>query len=308
MNAQHRIVLVLTAGWLALVPSASVRGQSSPEKLASQVGFDQRLGGQLPLDLIFRDDSGGPVRLGALFKERPVLLVPVYYRCPLLCNQLLTGLARSLKPVSLVPGKDFELVAYSIDPQETTELAGQKKAVYVERYGRPGSEGGWHFLTGGAASIEALCRAIGFRYSYNPRTKLYAHAAGVVVATPAGRIARYFYGIDFSPRDLETQIKQAGAGNVGSPIGRLLLLCYDYDAATGRYTLAILRLLQVFGSATALAVVGFLVVMFRRERESQRASPLPVEYTAAYPPQPRSHLANRHARLEIKDFDSEHAL
>ncbi len=267
MNAQGQLGFLLMASWLALIPIASVRAQSAPQKVTNQVGFDQRLGKQLPLDLMFRSDSGGPLRLGALFKTRPVVLVPVYYRCPLLCNQLLNGLARSLKPVSLDPGKDFEIVAYSIDPQETTELAGQKKAAYLERDGRPGSEGGWHFLTGDAASIEALSRAIGFRYTYNPRTKLYAHAAGVVVATPEGRIARYFYGIDFSPRDLETQIKEAGAGRVGSPIGRLLLLCYDYDAATGRYTLAILRLLRVFGSATALALLAFLVVMFRRERD-----------------------------------------
>lgn len=308
MNPQRPIVFLFTASWLALVPSASVRGQSSPEKLTSQVGFDQRLGGQLPLDSIFRDDSGGPLRLGALFKQRPVLLVPVYYRCPLLCNQLLNGLARSLKPVSLLPGKDFELVAYSIDPQETPELAGQKKAVYLERYGRPGSQRGWHFLTGEAASIEALSRAIGFRYSYNPRTKLYTHAAGVVVATPEGRIARYFYGIDFSPRDLETQIKEAGAGNVGSPIGRLLLLCYDYDAATGRYTLAILRLLQVLGSATALAVFAYLIVMFRRERKGRSAPALPVEYSAAYRPRPRSKVDFHHPRIEIKNFNSEHAL
>jgi protein SCO1/2 len=308
MNTQRPFVFLLTAGWLALVPSASVRGQSSPEKLTGQVGFDQRLGEQVPLNAIFRDDSGRPLRLGDLFNQRPVLLVPVYYRCPLLCNQLLNGLARSLKPVSLVPGKDFELVAFSIDPLETTELAGQKKAAYLERYGRPDSQGGWHFLTGEAASIEALSRAIGFRYSFNPRTKLYTHAAGVVVATPEGRIARYFYGIDFSPRDLEAQIKEAGAGKVGSPIGRLLLLCYDYDAATGRYTLAIVRLLRILGSATALAVLAYVIVMLRRERKGRNAPPLPVEYGVAYRPRSKSKADFRHPRIEIKNFKSEHSL
>ncbi len=166
-----------------------------------------------------------------------MILAPVYYQCPLLCNQLLNGLTRSLKPLSLDAGKDFDVVAFSIDPEETPELAGKKKAGYLERYDRPGTESGWHFLTGEAASIEALTRAIGFRYTYNPQTKLYAHAAGIVVVTPDGRIARYFFGIDFPARELQAELERARQGQVGSPIARLLLLCYDYDAATGKYTL-----------------------------------------------------------------------
>lgn len=308
MNAHRLIVFVVMAGWLALSWSRPVRGQSPPRKLTAEVGFDQRLGEQIPLDLTFRDDSGKPVQLARLFDARPVVLVPVYYRCPLLCNQLLSGLARSLKPVSLSPGNDFTIVAYSIDPQETSELAAQKKAAYVERYGRPGSERGWHFLTGDAPAINALSRALGFRYIYNKETKLYTHAAGIVVATPGGRIARYFFGIDFPPRDLEAQIKAAGSGRVGSPVGRLLLLCYDYDAATGRYTLSILRLMRVLGTATVLAILAFLVVMLRRERRARSASPLPVEYSIAYRPQPRSHWADRHPPFEVKDFKSEHSL
>ena len=149
------------------------------------------------------------MRLGELFGRRPVILAPVYYRCPLLCNQLLNGLTRSLKPVSLDAGKDFDVVAFSINPDETPELAGPKKAAYLERYDRPGSEAGWHFLTGDQASITALARPIGFRYTYNPATKLYAHAAGVVIVTPDGRIARYFYGIDFPPKELETELERA---------------------------------------------------------------------------------------------------
>ncbi len=195
-----------------------------------------------------------------------MILVPVYYQCPMLCNQVLNGLTRTLKPLSIDAGKDFDVVAFSIDPTERPELASKKKAGYLERYERPGTEAGWHFLTGDVASIEALTRAIGFRYTYNPETKLYAHAAGLVVVTPDGRTARYFYGIDHSPRDLQYELERAAEGRVGSPIARLLLLCYDYDAASGKYTLSILRLSRILGSATALALGTFLFVMFRRER------------------------------------------
>jgi protein SCO1/2 len=195
-----------------------------------------------------------------------VIVAPVYYRCPMLCNQVLNGLTRSLKPLSLDAGKDFDVIAVSIDPSETPELAARKKSNYLERYDRPGTESGWHFLTGAEPSITELTRAIGFRSTYNPRTKLYAHAAGVVVATPDGRVARYFYGVDFPAKDLQAELERARAGRIGSPIGRLLLLCYDYDAATGKYTLSILRLTRILGMATVAALGGFLFVMFRRER------------------------------------------
>jgi protein SCO1 len=245
---------------------AQQQERSPAGSVVTQVGFDQKLGVRLPLDLHFRDDSGRDLALGELFGRRPVILVPVYYRCPMLCNQVLNGLTRSLKPLSLDAGKGFDVVAVSIDPAETPELAAKKKAGYLERYERPGTESGWHFLTGDAASIEALTRAIGFRYTYNPETKLYAHAAGIVIVTPDGRTARYFYGIDHSPRDLQYELERANNGQIGSPIARLLLLCYDYDAATGKYTLSILRLSRILGTATALALGGFLFIMFRRDR------------------------------------------
>jgi protein SCO1 len=162
------------------------------------------------------------------------------------------------------------VVAFSINPDETPELARPKKAAYLEQYDRPGSEPGWHFLTGNTMAIKGLAESIGFRYTFNPVTKLYAHAAGVVIVTPDGHIARYFYGIDFSPKELESELERAKAGRVGTPIGRLLLLCYDYDAATGKYTLSILRLIRIMGSATALALAGFMFVMFRREGKQRR--------------------------------------
>lgn len=266
MTRNRAIFWALAIG-LACVASlpASATAQSPAGSVVNQVGFDQKLGAQLPLDLRFRDDQGHELPLSELFGARPVILAPVYFRCPLLCNQLLTGLTRSLKPVSLGAGKDFDVVAFSINPEETALVAGPKKDAYVAQYDRPGSKSGWHFLTGDAASIKGLAETIGFRYTFNPATGLFAHAAGVVIVTPDGRIARYFYGIDFPPKELESELERAKAGRIGSPIGRLLLLCYDYDSATGKYTLSILRLIRVLGTATAIALAGFMFVMFRRE-------------------------------------------
>jgi protein SCO1 len=246
----------------------------SAEAIVNRVGFDQNLDAQLPTELLFRDDTGRSVHLGELLTGRPMIIAPVYYRCPMLCNQVLNALTRALKPLALTAGTDFDVIAISIDPDETPELAAQKKAAYLERYDRPGSASGWHFLTGPAASIEALTRTIGFRYTYNPSTKLYSHAAGIVVATPDGRIARYFYGIDYAAKELQQVLKRAAAGQIGSPIGRLLLLCYDYDSATGKYTLSILRLLRVLGTMTALALGGLVLLLFHRERTQRRAEQL----------------------------------
>ena len=251
----------------------AARRQDTPGTVVSQVGFDQKLGVRLPLDRRFRDDSGRELSLGELFGQRPVILVPVYYQCPLLCNQTLNALTRSLKPLSLDAGKGFDVVAFSIDPEETAELASKKKAAYMERYGRPGTEAGWHFLTGDQDAIAALTEAIGFRYTYNPQTKLYAHAAGIVIVTPDGRTSRYYYGIDYPARDLQAEIERARGGRIGSPVSGLLLLCYDYDAATGKYTLSILRLTRILGVATVLALGSFLFVMFRRDWVRRRGEP-----------------------------------
>jgi protein SCO1 len=269
INVRIIPALVISLGCAASIP-ATATAQGALGGLVSQIGFDQKLGEPLPLDLVFRDEAGRELRLAELFGRRPVILAPVYYRCPLLCNQLLNGLTRSLKPVALDAGKDFDVVAFSINPEETPELAGPKQTAYLEQYDRPGSERGWHFLTGNEASITGLTGAIGFRYTFNPVTRLYAHAAGVVIVTPDGHIGRYFYGIDFPPKELESELEQAKAGRIGTPIGRLLLLCYDYDAATGKYTLSILRLIRILGTATAVALAGFMFVMFRREGRQRR--------------------------------------
>jgi protein SCO1 len=270
MTPKKGILLVVMLGLACLLPQSDARAQQTVGGVVSQVGFDQKLGIQLPLDLRFHDDLGRDLRLGELFGRRPVILAPVYFRCPLLCNQLLNGLTRSLKPVSLAAGKDFDVIAFSINPTENPDLAGPKKRAYLEQYDRPGSANGWHFLVGDQPAISALTEAIGFRYTFNPQTQLYAHAAGVVIVTPDGRVARYFYGIDFPPKELESELTRARAGQIGNPIGRLLLLCYDYDAATGKYTLSIMRLLRVAGTATAVALGAFVCLMFRREAKERR--------------------------------------
>jgi protein SCO1/2 len=263
-------IFIFRAAVLVVVATAvASESRGEPQQFAttaSQVGFDQRLGEQVPLDLAFRDEAGVEAPLGSYFGRRPVILALVFHRCPLLCNQVLTGLTRSLKPLPIGAGVDFDVVAVSIDPEDTPEVAGRKKAGYLERYDRPGGEAGWHFLTGRKEAIDALCKAVGFRYVYDAQKQLFAHAAGVVVLTPGGQAAQYFYGIEYPSKELDGAIRRAASGRIGSRIANLLLLCYDYDAATGKYTLSIVRLLRVFGTLTALSLGVYLFVMFRRER------------------------------------------
>ncbi|MEO6811761.1 MAG: SCO family protein [Isosphaeraceae bacterium] len=240
--------------------------QDRPVPLLEKIGFDQNLDAQLPLDLTFRDERGKTVRLGDFFGKKPVILILVYYNCPMLCGVALKALARSLKPLKLSIGKEFDVVTVSIDPTEGPDLALAKKGAFVGRYDRPGAEKGWHFLTGDQANITALAKTVGFRYTYNPKTKLYAHAAGLVITTPEGRLARYIYGVDFPPNDLKFGLMEASAGKIGSPIAKLLLLCYHYDAAAGKYTLAILGIIRVLGCLTAVALGSYMALMFWRDR------------------------------------------
>ena len=198
------IVLGLLASDVAPAGAQAISGG-----VTSQAGFDQELGARLPLAAHFRDESGRELPLGDYFGRRPVILAPVYYGCPLLCGQVLAGLARSLKPLSLDIGKDFDVIAFSIDPDEGPAMALAKKTVYLERYDRPGTESGWHFLTGEQASIAALAEKIGFRYTFNPQTKLFTHAAGVVIVTPEGVVSRYFFGIDYPPKELQLELERA---------------------------------------------------------------------------------------------------
>ena len=245
--------------------------QNVKGSILDRVGFDQKLHQRIPIGLTFRDENGTPVVLKQ-YLGKPVILNLVYYECPTLCSQTLNGLTRSLKTLSMSPGKEFNIVTVSIDPAEKPQLAGRKRKAYLKRLDRPGAERGWHFLTGDEPAIRKLADSVGFRYSYNPRNKQYAHAAGIVILTPKGEVSRYLYGIDFPPKDLQLGLTAASSGKIGTPIARVLLLCYDYDAATGKYTLAIVKLIRIFGTITAVALGTFMLLMLLRDRRRSRAA------------------------------------
>jgi protein SCO1 len=231
-----------------------------------EIGFDQNLDQRVPLDTQLVDEAGRAVRLGDFFGRRPVVLVFAYYDCPMLCTQVINGLASALGVLSLDPGKDFDIVTVSFDPRDTPATATAKKAVYLDRYKRPGAAAAWHFLTGTQASITRLTRAAGFRYVWDDQTKQFAHPTGVIVLTPDGRLARYLFGIEYGPRDLRLALVEASAGKVGTPVDALLLYCYHYDPMTGRYGLVIMRAMRIAGAATVFALAGFIFIMLRMER------------------------------------------
>jgi len=239
--------------------------QGLPNALKN-VGFDQKLDEQLPLDVSFRDENGRTVKLAQYFGKKPVVLSFAYYSCPMLCTMILDGTARGLKAVPAEMSKDYEAVNISINPKDSTALAAKRKQEYEIKYGRPGAANGWHFLTGDEASIERVAKAAGFRYVYDAASNQYAHVSGILIGTPQGKISRYFYGIVFSPRDLRLGLAEASLGRISSPIDKLLLFCYHYDALTGKYSLLITRVVQLAGIATVLLLGSFLVILYRRER------------------------------------------
>jgi protein SCO1/2 len=241
------------------------------EAFLKEIGFDQKLGAQLPLDLTFTDETGTAVRLGDYFGQKPVIMLITYYNCTMLCPLLLDGLVRSLRPVSFDIGKQFTVLTLSINPRETFSIAASRKDLYVQRYGRPGAETGWHFLTGKPEAITALTQAVGFRYVYDKTKDEYAHASGVVIFTPEGKAARYLYGVEFSPRDMRLALIEAADRHIGNPVDQILLYCYHYDPLTGKYGVLIMNVLRLAGSATVLGLGAFMVVMFRRDRRNAAA-------------------------------------
>ena len=236
------------------------------------VAFEQKLDQQLPLDLTLRDSAGQAVRLGDFFRNKPVLLNFVYYRCRDLCPLLSDGLIRALRPLSFDVGKEFDIVTVSFDPADTPAAAAAAKGEYLKKYRRTGASNGWHVLTAEAAAIATLADAAGFRYTYDAAKNEFAHATGIVVVTPQGKTSRYYYGIEFSPRDLRLGLIEAAAGKIGSPIDQLLLFCYHYDPLTGQYNLIVTRVLRLAGVATVLILAGFIVLMLRRERRPRITS------------------------------------
>jgi protein SCO1/2 len=249
-----------------------VRSESASEKdgLLKQVGIDQKIGQQLPLDLTFKDDTGRDVRLGEYFHGKPVVMALAYYDCPMLCTQVLNGMTGALKTLSFDAGTDFEVVVVSIDPKDTFRMAANKKQSYVEHYGRPQTAAGWHFLTGTEANIKPLADALGFRYAYDANLKQYAHGAAIYVTTPKGLVSRYLLGIDFSPRDLRLAVVEASNNVLGTVGDKVLLLCYHYDPATGKYGAATLNAVRAGFIATVTGFLAFLFVSLRRERQANR--------------------------------------
>jgi protein SCO1/2 len=269
------LTLVLTLLPAVAVPLRAQTGTTAGEVPLGLEGvaFDQRLGDSLPAGLTFLNEKGATVRLGDLLGKKPLVLALVYFECPMLCSLELQGLLRAIRALPLNLGDDYDIVTVSFDPGETTEMAAKAKREYVRKYNREGSEAGWHFLTGDEENIRRLTQAVGFRYRYQPESDQYAHASGVIVVTPEGVLSRYFYGVEFSTRDLRLALVEASAGRVGSLIDQVLLFCFHYDPAQGRYSLAILNIIRLLGVATVLALVGFMWIMLRRERLRRSAPP-----------------------------------
>ena len=267
----RRFLVFLLCGFVFLVCGSSSQGiaavsgrassPNNPPPILRDVGIDQKLNNQIPLDLLFRDDTGSLVRLGQYFGQKPVILVLAYYDCPMLCTMVLNGLLHSLKELKLNVGQQFEVVTVSFDPTEKPSLAAAKKAIYVGLYDRPGAAAGWHFLTGDEPSIHQLAQAVGFHYNYDPQTRQYVHATGIMVLSPEGRLARYFYGIQYPAGNLRLALVEASKGRIGSRVDEVILYCSQYDPATGKYSVIISRVLKLAALVTILSLGSLVLAM-----------------------------------------------
>jgi len=249
------------------------RAPSGLPKALADTGIDQRLNEQLPLDAVFKNENGETVKLGDYFGKRPVVLSLVYYDCPMLCNQVLNGMVTNFRVLAFKPGQEFEVVTVSFDNRETPALAAAKKKTYVEYLPaakRESATAGWHFLTGDEANIKRLTEAIGFRYRFDSETNQFAHASAIYVATAQGKLARYFYGIEYAPRDLRLGLIEAAENKIGTPVDQLLLYCFHYDPTTGKYGAIVMRMVQIGGILTLMVIGAMFFVMFSVQRQRQR--------------------------------------
>ncbi len=249
------------------MPAAAQDNASVTPPQLRGVGIDQRLDNQVPLNLKFRDEAGQTVTLGSYFGKRPVILSLVYYTCPMLCTMAENGLLNALRDVQFNIGEQYEVVTVSIDPTEKPDMAMGKKAVYVGLYGRPAAKQGWHFLVGDDPDIRALAQAVGFHYNYIPETKQFAHATGIIVLTPAGKVSRYFYGIQYPPRDIRLALVEASNEKIGSPVDAVLLYCCQYDPHTGKYGMVVGHVLKIAGAITLLCMGTLILALARGGRE-----------------------------------------
>lgn len=236
----------------------------------NDIGIEQKLNSQLPLDATLLDEEGNTVQLKQYFGSKPVILAMVYYECPMLCNEVLNGLVGSLKPLTFNAGNEFEVVAVSFDPKDTPEIAKAKKEGYTKRYGREGTEKGWHFLTATPETIARVTEAVGFSYKWDEKTKQYAHAGGIMIATPEGKLSHYFYGIEYAPKDVRLGLVEAAGNKIGNPVDKLLLYCYHYDPSTGKYGLAIMNVMRLGGVITVLGLITMLLILWKSS-ESKKA-------------------------------------
>jgi protein SCO1/2 len=252
------------------IPASTV-----PPQLAD-VTFEQRLDQRLPLDARFRDETGRSVALGDYFGQKPVLLAFVYYECPMLCTQVMNGISTALKVMPFRPGEEFDVVLVSFDPRDTPSSASTKKRAHLEHWTAQDTARGWHFLSGDEPSIRRVASAAGFAYRWDEKSAQFAHVSGVLVLTPDGRLSRYFYGIEYSPKELRMALVESGEGRIGSAVDQLLLYCYHYDPTTGRYSVVAMNLVRLGGAVTVVLLGGFIVLMRRREKRTPEAwSPEP---------------------------------
>ncbi len=271
MNPRFLAVLSIAAMALQALPA---RGQQAGlPAILREVSIAQRLNEQIPPEIVFRDEDGMAVHLGDYFGKKPIVLSLVYFDCPALCTEVLNGELRTMKAVSLDLGKDFDVVTISFEPKDSPPLAKAKRDVYAGQYGRPGAKENWHFLTGEQPSIDALTQAVGFHYAYDSASRQYAHAAAILVLTPRGRIARYFYGVQYPARDFRLGLVEASEGKIGTPADHALLYCYQYDPMTGKYGLIVMNVVRLAGLLTVLVLGIFMFVMFRRERNHPGGPP-----------------------------------
>ena len=250
------------------IPGSPGPTASTMPAVLRNVGFEPPLSGQMPLDLHFRDETGRDVLLREFFGQKPVILAFVYYSCPMLCDQVQMGVVGSLRMLSFNPGRDYQVLFVSFDSRDTPELAAEKKKTALSHFRRPETASGWHFLTGSKESIEAATKAANFRFTFDAKSNLFAHASGVLLLTPDGRISRYFYGVEYPGRDMRLGLVDASAGKIGSPIDHVLLFCYHYDPTTAKYSASILKIIRVGGILTILCIVGGILIFRRRDVHS----------------------------------------
>ena len=257
----------LLSACILLMGAIALRAQYPRPTITKGVNIEQKLNSPVPLDLLFHDESGQATPLRTYFGDKPVVLQFVYFRCPSLCPLSLHEAVTSLRRVPLEPGRDYNVVVVSFDPSETPALAAERKAGYAKEFGRAGFDAGWHFLTGSQESISQLASAAGFRYRWDEQTRQFVHAGGIMVATPEGKLSRYFYGIQYSPADLRMALVDASQHKIGSPVDYVLLFCFHYDATQGKYTLAIVNVLKVAGCLTVLLLAGLVFLLMRNDRK-----------------------------------------